>query len=88
MQIFQETLPFAGFHVPGPKASNPKMQIEGSEVGTAQQTYQEVQRVLPLLSGQGPHQTREYLVAQVSPQILSHLKRGERIHDPVVDSNK
>lgn len=34
---------------------------------------QEVQRVLPLLSGQGPHQTREYLVAQVSPQILSHL---------------
>ena len=74
--------------MPGPKASNPKMQIEGSEAGTAQQTYQEVQRVLSLLSGRGPHQTREYLAAQVSPQILSHLKRGERIHDPVVESNK
>lgn len=34
---------------------------------------QEVQRVLSLLSGQGHHQTQEYLAVQVHPLILSHL---------------
>lgn len=34
---------------------------------------QEVQRVPSLLSGQGPHQTRDYLVVQVHPLIPSHL---------------
>lgn len=34
---------------------------------------QEVQRVPSLLSGQGHHQSRDYLVVQVCPRILSHL---------------
>lgn len=62
----------------GPSASNQKTQVEGNNIGKLQQTYQEVQRVPAPLSGQGHHQTQEYLVVQVSPLILSHLKEEKK----------
>lgn len=60
--------------MPRPEASNPKMRDVGHEPGRPPHTYQEVQRVPSLLSGQGHRQSRGYLAAQVSPPIPSHLR--------------
>lgn len=45
---------------------------------SAVKTYQVVQRVQSLLSGQGHHQTQGHLEVQASPLSLSHLQEREK----------